>query len=74
MSKVNISKRRHLLKALSWSFLASVTTFFVGLGFGLESDKALIIVLIDRILKFVFYYIHERAWFASNWGIIKPKS
>ena len=73
MSKVKIRRRRHFLKAMTWSLLASVTTFFIGMAFGLESDKALMIVLIDRILKFAFYYAHERAWFASNWGVIKPK-
>ena len=72
MSKVKISKRRHFIKALTWSFLASVTTFFVGKAFGLDNDKALMIVAIDRVLKFIFYYIHERAWFSSNWGVIKP--
>jgi len=73
MSKVKISKRRHLIKATTWSLLASVTTFFVGRAFGLDTDKALMIVLIDRMLKFLFYYLHERAWFSSNWGVIKPK-
>ena len=72
MAKVKISKRRHLIKALTWSLLASITTFFVGKAFGLDNDKALMIVAIDRLLKFIFYYVHERAWFTSNWGIIKP--
>jgi len=72
MGKVKISKRRHLIKALTWSLLASTTTFFVGKAFGLDNDKALMIVAIDRALKFIFYYVHERAWFSSNWGIIKP--
>ena len=71
MSKVKISKKRHLVKAITWSILASVTTFFVGRAFGLESDTALMIVAIDRVLKFAFYYIHERTWFSSNWGVIK---
>ena len=72
MEKVKISKRRHLIKALTWSLLASITTFFVGKAFGLDNDKALMIVAIDRALKFIFYYVHERAWFASNLGVIKP--
>ena len=72
MEKVKISRKRHLIKALTWSFLASVTTFFISKGFGLDNDKALMIVLIDRVLKFIFYYAHERAWFSSNWGVIKP--
>ena len=74
MSKVKIRRRRHFLKAITLSILASVTTFFVGIAFGLESDKALMIVLIDRVLKFIFYYAHERTWFASNWGVVKDKN
>ena len=73
MSKVKISKKRHLVKAITWSILASVTTFFVGRAFGLESDTVLMIVVIDRVLKFAFYYIHERTWFSSNWGVIKQQ-
>ena len=69
----SIDKKRHIIKAVTWSLLASATTFLVGKAFGLENDKALMIVAIDRVLKFVFYYLHERAWFASNWGVIKPE-
>jgi uncharacterized membrane protein len=73
MKNLKISKKRHLIKALTWSLLASITTFFIGKAFGLDNDKALMIVGIDRGLKFIFYYIHERAWFASNLGISKRK-
>ena len=72
MSKVKINRRRHLIKALTWSMLASIITFFVSKAFGLDNNKALMIVAIDRVLKFIFYYVHERVWFASNWGVIKP--
>ena len=71
MTKIKISKKRHLVKAITWSLIASITTFFIGKAFGLDNDKALMIVLIDRLLKFIFYYLHERAWFSSNLGIFK---
>tara|TARA_Y100000385_G_scaffold270958_1_gene310470 strand:+ start:60 stop:287 length:228 start_codon:yes stop_codon:yes gene_type:complete len=71
MTKVKISKSRHLLKALTWSILASFTTFCIGKALGLDNNKALMIVVIDRILKFIFYYLHERAWFATNFGVNK---
>ncbi|MBT5859342.1 MAG: DUF2061 domain-containing protein, partial [Flavobacteriales bacterium] len=32
------------------------------------------LVILDRIVKLIFYYFHERAWFASNFGVIKPKN
>ena len=46
MSKVKIDKKRHIIKAVTWSLLASATTFLVGKAFGLENDKALMIVAI----------------------------
>ncbi len=79
MSKVRISKRRHLLKAITWNLLAMITTFFVlsylppFFGFN-PIDKSSVgwLVILDRVVKLFFYYAHERAWFSSNWGVIKP--
>ncbi|MBC8464664.1 MAG: DUF2061 domain-containing protein [Bacteroidetes bacterium] len=78
--KVKINKRRHLLKALTWNILAMSTTYVVltmlppvfGLE-GISKEGAGFLVIVDRVIKLVFYYGHERAWFASNFGIIKPK-
>ena len=79
MSKVKISKRRHLIKAISWNLLAMTTTFlalsYLPPYFGFESlDKSQVgwLVILDRVAKLIFYYFHERAWFSSNWGVIKP--
>jgi hypothetical protein len=57
-----------------------MTTTFVVLSylpqfFGLKPlDKSSVgwLVILDRVLKLLFYYFHERVWFASNWGVIKP--
>jgi len=79
MSKVTIRRRRHLLKAISWNLLAMTTTFFVlsylPPYFGFEPiDKSSVgwLVALDRVAKLIFYYLHERTWYASNWGVIKP--
>ena len=78
-AKVTIRRRRHFLKAISWNLLAMITTFFVlsylPPYFGFEPlDKSQVgwLVILDRVVKLIFYYFHERTWFASNWGIIKP--
>jgi len=79
MSKVKISKRRHLIKAISWNLLAMITTFLVlsylPPYFGFEPiDKSQVggLVILDRVVKLIFYYFHERVWFSSNWSVIKP--
>jgi len=80
MNKVTIRKRRHFFKAITWNLLAMTTTFFIlsylPPYFGFEPiDKSSVgwLVALDRVAKLIFYYFHERTWFASNWGIIKPK-
>ena len=80
MSKVTVNRTRHILKAITWNVLAMTTTFvvlsYLPPYFGFEPiDKSSVgwLVILDRVAKLIFYYIHERAWFASNWGVVKPK-
>jgi len=79
MSKVKINKTRHILKAITWNLLAMTTTFvvlsYLPQFFGLKPlDKSSVgwLVILDRVLKLLFYYFHERVLFASNLGVIKP--
>ena len=79
MTKVKISKRRHLIKAISWNLLAMATTYMVLVYLPpffdlkpISKEGAGALVILDRVIKLGFYYMHERAWFSSNWGIIKP--
>ena len=78
MGKVSINKKRHILKALSWNLLAMTTTYVVlsylppYFGFApLDKSSVGWLVILDRFAKLVFNYVHERAWFASNFGVIK---
>jgi uncharacterized membrane protein len=80
MNKVKISRRRHFFKAISWNTLAIITTYIVLtelpplIGYApISKEGAGFLVALDRVVKLVFYYAHERAWFSSNWGVIKPK-
>ena len=80
MKKVSINRKRHILKAITWNLLAMITTYLVLIllppYFGLEGiskEGAGFLTIIDRAAKLVFYYGHERAWFASNFGVIKNK-
>ena len=76
--KVKIDKKRHIAKALTWNVLAMTTTYLVltilppyfGLN-GISKEGAGFLVIVDRIVKLLFYYGHERAWFSSNFGVIK---
>jgi len=77
-NKVIIDKKRHIYKALTWNLLAMTTTYLVltilppyfGLT-GISKEGAGFLVVVDRLLKLIFYYGHERAWFSSNFGVKK---
>ena len=78
MQKIKIDKKRHVLKALTWNFLAMSITYLVLTElrpfFNLEpisKEGAGFLVVLDRVVKLISYYFHERAWFSSNFGVKK---
>ena len=56
------SRLQSLLKALSWRVLATLTTATIAFAVIGEVATAAIIGSIEFVLKFVIYYLHERAW------------
>ena len=64
--------KRSLYKTLSWRVVATILLFIVSYFVTGRIEVASTIVGIEVVIKTVFYYIHERAWFGSNWGVIKP--
>jgi uncharacterized membrane protein len=72
---------RHIIKTISWRLVGAIDTIIlVFLVFYLEdrstkgaAEVALTIFSFEIITKMILYYIHERVWFSSNYGVIKPK-
>ena len=73
MTKPNIDKRRHLMKAVTWRVIASLTSFFLAWGVTGDVKAGLSIGAADVIIKFILYYFHERAWYKSDFGVNKDK-
>lgn len=74
MTKVKLSSAvRHLLKTITWRVIASITTFVLAYLIFKEDpeamEKATGIALVESILKMFFYYVHERAWHTSKFGL-----
>ena len=53
---------RSLAKAFSWRMVATLTTATIAFGVTGRLDTAALIGSIEFGLKFVIYYLHERAW------------
>lgn len=67
------SSVRHILKTITWRFTASLTTFLIASFIFREDpnamEKATGIALVEVVLKMLFYYLHERAWHLSSFGL-----
>ena len=66
------SKRRSAVKALSWRVLATFITMAVTLVVTGRLVLAAQIGLLDTAIKFLIYYLHERAWVRISYGRIEP--
>jgi sulfate adenylyltransferase large subunit len=62
------SRRRSVMKAISWRATGSVDTFLVALFITGNSVFAGSIAVTEIITKIMFYYFHERIWSMVSWG------
>lgn len=64
-----VSRKRHILKSITWRLIASLATFIIGWGSTGDIDIGLKIGTFDFFIKMFLYYLHERAWYKSKYGI-----
>lgn len=73
----DISKKRHIAKTLTWRVIASVTTFVIAYLFFKDdpaaTEKATGVAMTESIIKMGLYYVHERFWYKSNFGVISKR-
>lgn len=67
---MSVKPKRHLAKAITWRVIASLTTFIIGWMVTGSMEFGVTIGAFDVIIKIVVYYLHERAWYHSNFGIV----
>ena len=63
-----ISRKRSLLKAITWRLGGSVVTAGVVFGFTGDGGMSVGAGVADIVIKFIAYYIHERLWARVDWG------
>lgn len=71
--KVLDSRKRHLAKSISWRFFGSLDTMLLA---WLISGNPLIgfkIASFEVITKIILYYLHERVWYKSRFGLSKTE-
>jgi uncharacterized membrane protein len=75
---MEISKKRHIVKTITWRLIASATTFILTYFIFKEDpdaiSKATGVALAESVIKMGLYYYHERFWYKSNFGITGKRS
>ncbi len=67
-------KLRHLIKTFTWRILGSIDTFIIGTLIIGDSIIALSISSFEIFSKLILYYVHEKIWYKSNFGLYKRKN
>jgi uncharacterized membrane protein len=71
------SPQRSILKAISWRFVASGSTFIISFTVFTQATETAfrdilgavsLITAVDIVAKLVLYYLHERLWTNIQWG------
>jgi len=69
-----VQRRRHIAKAFTYRICASLLSGLA--AFIVTGDLAvgLAVAPFDFVLKLGFYYVHERIWLQSKFGVIQNES
>ena len=68
------NRKRHFSKTISWRFIGTLDTLLLSWIFTGSPIMGLKIITGELFTKMLLYYLHERVWYASDWGVIKSES
>lgn len=70
-SKPSISRKRHILKTITWRIIGTLDTMLIAWIISGDPMVGISIGGVELFTKMILYYIHERAWYKSNFGVDK---
>ena len=71
---VTVSRKRHILKTLTWRVIATTTTFILAWLISGDIEIGLTVGGAEAIVKMFIYYFHERLWYNSKFGVTEDSS
>jgi uncharacterized membrane protein len=69
--KALLSKKRHLAKTVTWRIIGTIDTILIGWLISGDPFIGLKVGGIELFSKMLLYYIHERVWYKTKFGIKK---
>lgn len=72
--KVLESRKRHIVKAITWRIIGTVDTMILAWVISGNPLFGLKIGIAEVITKMLLYYVHERVWYKFNYGLGQRKN
>jgi uncharacterized membrane protein len=69
--KTLVSHKRHVMKTITWRLIGTMDTILIGWIISGNPLIGLKIGSLEIITKMVLYYLHERVWYKSKFGVRK---
>ena len=73
-SKTFVARKRHILKTITRRIIGTLDTMIIAWVLSGDPLLGLSIGGIEVFSKMLLYYIHERAWYKSKFGIKRNKN
>jgi len=67
--KDNTSKTRHILKTITWRFFGTLDTMLISWYIYGDALIGISIGGLELLSKTLLYYIHERVWYKTRFGL-----
>ena len=64
-----VQKKRHIAKTITWRIVGTLDTITIGWLISGDIKMGLSIGGIEVISKMALYYLHERVWYKSKFGL-----
>ena len=75
--KTTSSKKRHLIKSITWRAIATMTTFVVAIIIFKDdpnaTEKAGGLAAVEVLIKMAIYFVHEEVWYKIDYGLNREK-
>ncbi len=63
------SRKRHIAKTITWRIIGTLDTTLLGWAISGDPYIGMKIGVTEVITKMILYYVHERLWYKTNFGI-----
>ena len=71
--KKKLTYKRHIAKTITWRAIGTIDTCLLGWLISGDPMIGLKVGFLELFTKMALYYVHERVWYRSSFGIKKEK-